>query len=105
MNQFKSIVMKELIEKVKTTAGVTEEQAKGSINAVTQYLKERMPQHLQSQVDSILTGERFTESTKSSAIHPADEIKNKSRDAFDDGSVEKEERGSINKNKTSDTIK
>lgn len=97
--------MKELIEKVKTTAGITDEQAKGSINAVTQYLKERMPQHLQSQVDSMLRGERYSESAKSSAMHPAEEIKNKTRDAFDDGSVKKEDRGSINKNKTSDTIK
>lgn len=97
--------MKELIEKVKTTAGVTEEQAKGSINAVTQYLKERMPQHLQSQMDSMLKGERFSESVNPSAMHSAEENKNKTREAFDDGREKKDEAGRTIKNKTSDTIK
>lgn len=53
---FKKITMQELIEKLKTEAGLTDEQAKQAIATIKGYVVEKFPM-LESAVNNVFGGE------------------------------------------------
>jgi uncharacterized protein (DUF2267 family) len=54
--------MNELVQKVVQQAGIPEETAQKAISAVVDFLKERMPGPLATQLESLLNGEGGGES-------------------------------------------
>lgn len=83
--------MQELIKKVSETAGISEEQAKKSIETVSKYLKDNVPDILKSQIDNLINGgklsEGIIEKLKSSAV----DAKEKSEDVLKDAAEKTEE--------------
>lgn len=82
--------MEELIRKVATEAGISEDQSKKAIHTVSLYLKDRLPGFLQTQIDPILGGKSWDDSLKDQAQGIGEEVKNRAdalasdlKDAFD----------------------
>jgi hypothetical protein len=82
--------MNELIGKVSSEAGISEEQARIAVNCMSAYLKERMPGFLQSQMDPILNGKSWDDSLRDQAQGIGEEVKNRAdslakdlKEAFD----------------------
>jgi uncharacterized protein (DUF2267 family) len=48
--------MDELIKLVSSKAGISEEQAKQAVTSVLDFLKQRLPAPLASQIDGVLSG-------------------------------------------------
>ena len=48
--------MDELVKLVAKKAGISEEQAKMAVDVVVDFLKDRLPEPLDSQIDSLLEG-------------------------------------------------
>ncbi len=48
--------MDELIKQVVAKTGISEEQARGAVQTVAAYLKEKLPAPVASQVDAVLSG-------------------------------------------------
>ncbi len=97
--------MKELIEKVKTAAGLTEEQASLSITTVADYLKEKMPKSLHGQIDNMLKGEKFSESIKETLMDAAVDAKEKSQEVLKDVADKAEDAAKAIKDKVGNLFK
>lgn len=97
--------MKDLIEKVKTNAAVSDEQATASIHTVAQYLKDRMPKSLHGQIDNMLKGEKFSESLKESFMDAAVDAKEKGQEILKDVAEKTEEVARNVKDKVSGLFK
>jgi len=105
LDKIKSTFMQEIIDKVKQSSGITDEQAKNSINTVAEYLKSKMPKSLHSQIDNMLKGEKFSDSLKETFMDAAVEAKEKSQEVLKDV-VEKTEEAAKNiKEKVSNLFK
>lgn len=76
--------MKDLINKVMTEAGVTEEQAQKSIESVSGYLKSKMPEAFGEQIDHLINGGSLSEGVKQSLKQTALEAKDKMEEVFKD---------------------
>ncbi|MBC8173764.1 MAG: hypothetical protein H7X71_07655 [Chitinophagales bacterium] len=76
--------MQELINKVKEAAGINDEQAKKSIETVSAYLKDKMPDALKSQIDNLVAGGKLSEGIKEKLADTAVDVKEKVEDIFDD---------------------
>lgn len=76
--------MKDLINKVMTEAGVTEEQAQKSIESVSGYLKAKMPEAFGEQIDHLINGGSLSEGVKQSLKQTALEAKDKMEEVFKD---------------------
>ncbi len=74
--------MQELISKVSAAAGITEEQAKKSIDTVSSYIKDRLPESFRSQMDNLLSGGNLSEGVKSKLNEVASEMRGKAEDVF-----------------------
>lgn len=48
--------MDELIKRITEKTGISEDQARGAINTVTGFLKEKLPAPIAGQVDSVISG-------------------------------------------------
>lgn len=48
--------MEELIKQVSAKAGISEEQARGAVNTVLGFLKDRLPEPIAGQVDNVVAG-------------------------------------------------
>ncbi len=69
--------MEELIKKVTTAAGITEEQAKKSIETVSSYVKDRLPDSFRDQIDNLVNGGTLTEGMKTKLNTMAGEFRDK----------------------------
>jgi len=49
--------MEELIKQVSAKAGISEDQARSAVNTVVDFIKNRLPAPIASQVESAMTGE------------------------------------------------
>ena len=76
--------MNELIEKVKASAGITDEQAKNSIETVSAYLKSKMPKSFHSQIDNLVNGGKLSEGIKEKLMDTAIDVKEKTEDVMKD---------------------
>lgn len=76
--------MEELIKKVTTAAGITEEQAKKSIEAVSAYVKDRLPDSFKDQIDNLVNGGTLTEGMKTKMNAVAGEFRDKAEDVIAD---------------------
>ncbi len=76
--------MQELINKIKENTGVTDEQAKKSIETVSEYLKTKMPKSFHSQIDNMITGGKLSEGIKEKLMDVAVEAKDKTEEALKD---------------------
>lgn len=74
--------MQELINKLKETAGINDEQAKASIETISKYLKDKMPKSFHSQIDNMLEGGKLSEGIKEKLVDTAVDIKEKAEDVF-----------------------
>lgn len=83
--------MQELINKIKESAGLTDEQAKKSIETVSEYLKSKMPKSFHSQIDNMLNGGKLSEGIKEKLIDVAVDAKEKTEDALKDVAAKLEE--------------
>jgi len=97
--------MTELIEKVKSSANVSDEQATKSIETVAQYLKGKMPKSLHSQIDNMLNGEKFSDSLKETFMDAAIEAKEKSQEVLKDVAEKTEEAAKSIKEKMGNLFK
>jgi hypothetical protein len=48
--------MDELIKRITEKTGISEEQARGAVNTVSGFLKEKLPAPIAGQVDNVLSG-------------------------------------------------
>ncbi|MGB3076643.1 MAG: hypothetical protein WBB36_15045 [Chitinophagales bacterium] len=76
--------MEELIKKVTTAAGITEEQAKKSIESVSAYVKDRLPDSFKDQIDNLVNGGTLTEGMKTKMNAVAGEFRDKAEDVIAD---------------------
>ena len=76
--------MEDLIKKVTAAAGVTEEQAKKAIEAVSAYVKDRLPETFRSQIDTLVNGGTLSEGMKSKLGAVAEDLRDKAEDVIDD---------------------
>lgn len=76
--------MQELIKKVSESADITDEQAKKSIETVSKYLKDKMPDILKSQIDNLINGGKLSEGIKEKLLDSAADAKEKSEDILKD---------------------
>ncbi|MBC8046550.1 MAG: hypothetical protein H7Y00_07125 [Fimbriimonadaceae bacterium] len=76
--------MQELINKLKETAGINDEQAKLSIETISKYLKDKMPKSFHSQIDNMMNGGKLSEGIKEKLIDSAVDAKEKVEDVFDE---------------------
>ncbi|MEP7127803.1 MAG: hypothetical protein ABI729_03000 [Chitinophagales bacterium] len=76
--------MEELIKKVTTAAGISEEQAKKSIDAVSAYIKDRLPDSFKDQIDNLVNGGTLSEGMKTKMNTVAGEIRDKAEDVISD---------------------
>lgn len=79
--------MKELIEKITSKVGITTEQATNTINAVAEYVKEKLPTPLHKAIDAALNGESLTDGIKAqieglggNILETAEELKGKAEE-------------------------
>ncbi len=49
--------MDELIKQVTAKAGISEDQARSAVNAVVDFVKDRLPAPIASQIENAMTGE------------------------------------------------
>ena len=76
--------MEELIKKVTAEAGITEEQAKKSIEAISSYIKDRLPDSFKSQIDNLVSGGTLSEGMKTKMSAVAEDIRDKAEDVIED---------------------
>jgi len=76
--------MKELITKVMNAANISEEQAKKSIETVSGYIKEKMPESFRSQVDNLVQGGSLSAGIKDKLKDVAGDLRDKSEDVIKD---------------------
>ena len=72
--------MQELIQKITAAAGISEEQAKKSIETVSAYLKEKLPASFRSQIDNLVNGGKLSEGIKMKMGDMADDVKDKAEE-------------------------
>jgi hypothetical protein len=56
--------MDELIKLVVQKTGISEEQARGAVNTVVSFLKEKLPAPIAGQVDAVLAGSAAADALK-----------------------------------------
>ena len=83
--------MEELVKKVTESAGVTDEQAKTSIETISAYLKEKMPKSFHSQIDNMVNGGKLSEGVKEKLMDTAVDVKEKTKEIFKDVADKTEE--------------
>ncbi len=83
--------MEDLIKKVTESAVVTDEQAKKSIETISEYLKEKMPKSFHSQIDNMLAGGKLSEGIKEKLMDTAVDMKEKTEEIFKDVADKTEE--------------
>lgn len=76
--------MQDLVKKVSDTAGVTEEQAKKSIEVISGYMKERVPESFKSQIDNLVNGGTLSGGMKAQLNSVASEFRDKAEDVIDE---------------------
>ena len=76
--------MQELINKVTANSGISEEQAKKSIETVSAYIKERLPESFRSQIDHLVNGEKLSEGMKAKLNDVASEMRDSAEDLIKD---------------------
>ncbi|MEO6166717.1 MAG: hypothetical protein ABIO46_06330 [Chitinophagales bacterium] len=76
--------MEDLIKKVTAAAGISEEQAKKSIETISGYIKDRLPDSFKSQIDNLVNGGTLTAGMKTKMSAVADELRDKAEDVIDD---------------------
>jgi hypothetical protein len=76
--------MEDLIKKVSIASGITEEQSRKAISCVGDYIKERLPGVLQSQIDPILNGRSWDESLREQASGLGEDIRTKTEELATD---------------------
>lgn len=74
--------MQELITKVAAEAGISEAQAKKSIETVSGYVKERLPESFRSQLDNLISGGKLSEGVKSKLNEVAGDVRDKAEDVL-----------------------
>jgi hypothetical protein len=80
--------MQELINRVMTESGVSQDQAEKAIHAVRGYLKEKLPHAMEEPMDHIiLEGGSWSEAMKKSFKDTADDVREKMDEAFKDVSA------------------
>ncbi len=72
--------MQELINKIKDATGISDEQAKKSIETVSDYLKAKTPKSFHSQIDNMVNGGTLSEGIKDKLMDVAVSIKEKTED-------------------------
>ena len=83
--------MEELIKKLTDSAGITEEQAKKSIETVSAYLKSKMPKTFHSQIDTMMHGGTLSEGVKEKLMDTAVDVKETTEDAMKEAAEKMEE--------------
>ncbi len=91
--------MQELITKVSQSAGITEEQAKKSIEEVAAYLKSKLPAAFHSQIDNLIGGGKLSEGIKEKLMETAVDVKEKTEDIIKDVTEKTEEAIKVFKDK------
>ncbi|MFI5134383.1 MAG: hypothetical protein ACHQD9_00890 [Chitinophagales bacterium] len=76
--------MQELVSKVSAAAGITEEQASKSIETVSAYLKERLPESFRTQVDGLINGDKLSEGMKKKLNEVASEARDRAEEMIQD---------------------
>ena len=76
--------MQELINKVMTAANISEDQARKSIETVSGYLKDKLPQSFRSQIDNLINGGKLSEGIKSKLTETGGELRDKAEDVIKD---------------------
>ncbi len=74
--------MQELINKLKETANLTDEQAKSSIAIVSEYIKTKMPKTFHSQIDNMIGGGKLSEGIKEKLMDVAVETKDRTEEVL-----------------------
>jgi hypothetical protein len=67
--------MNEITKLVMEKAGLTEEQASASVETVTNYIKDRVPQMVHGQLDKIIAGMSLEESIRNQVDDLGSEVK------------------------------
>ncbi|MFZ7114849.1 MAG: hypothetical protein ACO1G9_05680 [Bacteroidota bacterium] len=73
--------MEALIHKIVGNTGVTGEQAKKSIEIVSEELKSKFPTFLHSEIDNVINGGKFGNSYRDKADHLRDKIEEVAKEA------------------------
>jgi hypothetical protein len=74
--------MNELITKVAESSGISPDQAKKSVETVTAYIKERLPESFHSQIDNLINGGKLSEGVKSKLNEVASDVRDKAEDVL-----------------------
>jgi len=72
--------MQELISKVAVAAGISEEQAKKSIETVSEYLKQRVPESFRTQIDNLMSGGKLSDGVKQKLNELSSEARGKAEE-------------------------
>ncbi len=73
--------MEALIHKIVGSTGITGEQAKKSIEMVSDELKSKFPTFLHSEIDNVINGGKFGNTYREKADHLRDKIEEVAKDA------------------------
>jgi hypothetical protein len=73
--------MEALIQKISAQTGVTADQAKKSIEIVSQELKSKFPGFLHNEIDNVINGARFGNSYRDKADQLRDRIEDVAKEA------------------------
>ncbi len=73
--------MEALIHKIVGSTGITGEQAKKAIEAVSEELKSKFPTFLHSEIDNVIDGGKFGNSYREKADHLRDKIEEVAKEA------------------------
>lgn len=73
--------MEALIHKIVDSTGITGEQAKKSIEMVSDELKSKFPTFLHSEIDNVINGGKFGNTYREKADHLRDKIEEVAKDA------------------------
>ena len=76
--------MEDLIKKVSAAAGITDDQAKKSVETVSAYIKDRLPDSFKSQIDNLVNGGSLSEGVKSKMNDMAGDIREKTEEIISD---------------------
>jgi hypothetical protein len=74
--------MQELISKVAAAAGISEEQAKKSIDTVSGYIKNKLPESFRSQIDNLVNGGNLSEGMKTKMNEVTEVFRDKAEDVI-----------------------
>ena len=83
--------MQELINKITQATGMSDEEARKSIEIVSSYLKDKTPKPFHAQIDNMINGGKLSEGIKEQLMDTAVHVKEKTEDILKEAADKMEE--------------